>query len=260
MRFKRERSYNLDCCLNSELLMSAAPETLLQAGFRVRLDTIEQELDSGAYRPPAWQRLVADLRQAPADVRAALATDVSRVSRRLHLRRPRRTIGVVAGLLAESFVAITGGILLAAALARSSNVLAILAMILLVTTFQPLIKVAAGTAIGIEYDYVYLLGGFEPRFKMQFGSYLARPRWRRAMLHLAGMVGSVLAAAIVASLVGGRLHVAAIVSWMVFWIVAGINLGSLVVGLTGAARIGGIRVADASGGMLAVELRSAFSR
>ena len=80
-----------------------------------RLATIERAVDSGAYVPGSWQRWIADLRRVPPTKRAALADDVSRVSRKFHLRQRRYTGTVVPGLCIESFAATLGGILFALA-------------------------------------------------------------------------------------------------------------------------------------------------
>src|SRR5262249_54502519 len=82
-----------------------------------RLATIERTVDNGAYVPGAWQRLIGDLRQAPAGKRAAVADDVGRISRKLHLRYRRYTVSVTAGLCLECFAATLGGILLALGIA-----------------------------------------------------------------------------------------------------------------------------------------------
>ena len=165
---------------------------------------------------------------------------------------------MTAGLCIESFAAVLGGILLALGIADASDALTILAMILWVSSFQPLIKVAGGTALGIRYEYAYLFGHIEPRFKTDFGSYLALSAWKRMIFHLFGMLGSPLGAALVAVIADERLRVAAWVSWAVFWIIVAINAAAFLAGLIRVSRIRGFRIADASGTLAAVELRSAL--
>ena len=156
----------------------------------------------------------------------------------------------------ECFSATLGGILLALGMARASNALAILAVILWVSSFEPLVKVVSGTALGIRYEYAYLFGGIEPRFKTDFGSYLTLPPWKRMIFHLSGTVGSPLGAALVAVIGGERVPIAAWVSWIVFWIVISINAAAILAGLARVRRIRGFRIAETSGGLAAVELRS----
>jgi hypothetical protein len=191
-------------------------------------------------------------------VRAVLAGDVGRVSRKLHLRRQRYTVSVAVGLCIESFVVTLGGVLLALGIAQVSNALAIIAMILWVSSFQPLIKVASGTALGIRYEYAYLFGSLEPRFKTDFGSYLALSSWKRMIFHLSGTLGSPLGAVLVAVIADERLRIATWASWAAFWIVITINAAAFLAGFINISRIRGFRIAETSGGMAAIELRSAL--
>jgi hypothetical protein len=128
-------------------------------------------------------------------------------------------------------------------------------MALLVTSLEPLIKLSAGTALGVEYDYAYLYGGVEPRFKMNFGSYLALPPLRRALVQLAGAAGSMLGALIAAELFSPALPAARIASWIVFWLVLVVNAGGLIAELAGARRLGPLSVPPGSATALVEELR-----
>ena len=123
--------------------------------------------------------------------------------------------------------------------------------------FQPLVKVAIGTALGVGYDYAYLYG-IEPRFKMSFGSYLAEPRWKRILLHLSGMAGTPLGVMLVAMAAGAKLPVSALICWAAFWIAVAINLVSLVAATLGVRRLGTFRADDTSGGAAGIELREAL--
>jgi hypothetical protein len=133
---------------------------------------------------------------------------------------------------------------------------AIVAMILWVSSFQPLVKIASGTALGIKYEYAYLFGGIEPRFKSDFGSYLALSPWKRMIFHLSGTLGSPLGAALVAVTTNERLGVAMWVSWLVFWIVIAINAAAILAGFARVRRVGRFRIAATSGGLAATEFRS----
>lgn len=223
--------------------------------LRARLLAIERALDEQHYTPGPWQKLVEGLRAGRAADCAALADDLTRVSRKLHLRGARRTTSLTAGLLLEAFAATFGGVMLALGIARDSNMAAIIAMLLWVVSFQPLIKLAVGTALGIRYEYVYLFG-LEPRFKMAFGSYIVAPPWRRVLLQLSGLIGSALGAALVALIADDRLHTATVIAWIVFWIVNTINFVALANGLVGGTRILRFRPEDSSGGMAVIELRA----
>jgi hypothetical protein len=162
--------------------------------LRERLAAIELDLDAGRYKAGPWQALIDELRARPDDDRASLADEVSRVSRKLHLRSPRKTISIEAATGLELAATLIGCVMLLASLWTESNILAIVGAAVRVTTFQPLLKVAVGRALGVGYDYAYLYGGLEPRFKMNYGSYLAAARPARVLLHLSGTIGSPLAA------------------------------------------------------------------
>ena len=224
---------------------------------RQRLAAIEQDLNTGCYQPGQWQALIREVSNASADMRCALSEELSRVSRRLHLRFGRRTIWLPIGIAAELVAAALGAALLRIAVAAGSNTAAVAAVLIWVMTFQPLLKIFVGTVLGIRYEYAYLFGA-EPRFKMRFGTYLANSRWKRIALHISGMIGSPFAAALVAMIVGNRLRVAAAVSWAVFWLVLAVNALMMIAALAGIRRVGSLRTADGSGGAAGIELRQAL--
>jgi hypothetical protein len=225
--------------------------------LRARLAAIERDLEEGRYRPGPWARLLRDLRQEPDGLRTALAGDVSRVSRKLNLRSGRRTIEVTTGLALESVGSLVGAVILAVGVSAGSNLATIVAMLIWVTAFEPPVKVAVGSALGIGYEYVYLRG-IEPRFKMSYGSYLAAARWKRIALHAAGMLGSPLGALSVALIAGGSMRVAWLVSWFVFWVVIAGNVVPLIAATFGVRRLGPVRADESSGGSVGIELREAL--
>ncbi len=221
-----------------------------------RLETIEDEVDAGRYRPGPWEALLRDLRERPRAERDEIAAAVARVSRKLHLRAGRRTIEVWSAIALELAATIAGAVALIVAFATGSNLIAIVSASIWATTFQPLIKFACGRALGVRYDYAYLWG-LEPRLKMDFGSYLAAPRAARIMLHLSGTIGSPLAVWIVWLLLPPGMMLAKILCWYGMWVLIAINVVTLVVGLAGIRRVGGFRLRDSSSGAAAFELREA---
>lgn len=220
---------------------------------------VEKTIDAGAYKPGPWDRFVRAARNQPLDVRASLAADATRVSRKLHLRNGRATMPLEPAILWESGATMVGAILLAAGVAWKSNVLAILGALTWTTTFQPLVKVAIGTALGVGFDYAYLEGSFEPRFKISYGTYLARPRWARILFHLAGVVGSPLGIYLAAALMAPVLPTSAKICGVIFWILNAVNLVSFVGGIMGRRKLGPVRVAMSSGGVAGAELHDAFT-
>jgi hypothetical protein len=162
---------------------------------------------------------------------------------------------VLGGVLLEALAGITGGILVAGGVAWSSNWMAIAGMLLWALTFEPLLKVGVGTAFGIDYDYAYLYGRIEPRFKLNFGSYLSAAPLKRAVLHLSGMIGSPLGALIAALLFASWLPPAHLISLVVFWLTVAVNLGSLGAAIAGVRQIGGFQLSDSSSTMAFIEMR-----
>ena len=225
--------------------------------LRERLLTIERDLDANSYRPGPWESFISAMLRRSAAERAALAQDVSRVSRKLHLRRRRRTMPIAAAIILELLAAVAGGALLAWAARDESSVAAIAGASLWIVSFQPLMKFFFGRAVGIGYDYAYLLGP-EPRLKMKYGSYVAAAPLTRIALHLAGTVGSPLGAWLAATILPASLHVARQFCWTVLWITVATNVVGFVIGLVGVRRLGGWRIVDGSGGAAAIEIRRAI--
>jgi hypothetical protein len=227
--------------------------------LRAQLLEVEKSIDAGAYKPGPWDRFIRAARNQPPNVRAALADDAGRVSRKLHLRNGRATMPLERAILWESSATIVGAILLGAGVAWKSNLLAILGAIVWTTTFQPLVKVAVGTALGVSFDYAYLEGPYEPRFKISYGTYLARPRWVRILFHLSGVVGSPLGIYLAGALMAPVLPTAAKVCDVIFWILNAVNLAGFVGGTMGRRKLGPFRAAVSSGGMAGTELHEAFT-
>ncbi|MGB6552178.1 MAG: hypothetical protein WBE78_01725 [Candidatus Binataceae bacterium] len=227
---------------------SAAPDDL-----RIGLLQIEHNLNEGHYRPGPWERYIRELKRRPITVRAALCADVNRVSRKLHLRTPRKTISVRAGVTIEIVAIVLGGVLLWASVRELSVVLALVGALLWVMTLQPLVKISAAAVFGVGYEYAYLLRG-EPRFKMQFGGYVACPRSARVVLHLFGTIGSPLGAWAASRIIRGVLPGTAEVVMAAFWIVVAINVIEFAAGVAGFRRIGSIRTIESSGGAAGLEI------
>lgn len=225
--------------------------------LRAELGDIERAIDAGAYRPGPWARLLRRVRAMSLADRRTISADITRVSRKLHLRRGRKTLAASTGVIVELAAVGLGDFLLAFGVHASSNVAAIAGMAVWVVAFQPLVKVATGTAMGVGYDYAYLANG-EPRFKMQYGTYLAQPRWARVALHLSGAVGSPLGTYLAATLVRDDLAAAYWVATIAFWMINALNLVLLLAGLFGIKRIGVSRAVDTSCGAAGDEIREAL--
>ncbi|MDC0069482.1 hypothetical protein OAL10_11945 [Gammaproteobacteria bacterium] len=149
------------------------------------IKAIENELDAGTYRVGGWQALLDMLKDQNQAVSTALSQDLTRVSDKLHRRNGFPETAAWMGFVGEYlvFAMSVGALTFEATLARLGGV------ILLAMCLQPLIKITVGWGVGVRYSYVYLWY-FEPRFKMQFGSYQQMSRGRKLSLQLAGSVGT----------------------------------------------------------------------
>jgi hypothetical protein len=222
--------------------------------LRARIRTIESDVISGSYRPGAWTRLLDEILRRPRAERAALSDEVSRTSRALHRRHVSITAPVRLALALEIGLAALGAIVIALAGRVDSNALGAAGALAWITAFQPLVKFATGRALGIEYDYVYLLGP-EPRFKMKYGSYVAAPRWLRVLHHLSGTLGSPLGALLGWAVMPSKLGFAHAFCVWSFWALVALNVVLLTLGLCGVRRVFGYGMTLSSGGAAARELR-----
>jgi len=227
--------------------------------LRDELLVIERTLDAGLYRPGPWERFLRQAQQRPRSERQALAADVSRVSEKVHRRGGPRTVSVAAGVGLELAATAVGGLFLALGIHLASNVGVLLAGAIWITTFEPLVKVVVGFALGIRYDYAYLRGG-EPRFKMRYGTYLAAPRATRIALHLSGTIGSPLAAWLVGRIAGPFLSLSGTICCVAVWVLIAINVVLFGAALAGLRRLGPVRLGISSGGVAGAELREALQK
>jgi len=234
-----------------------AIDSVAREQLRDRIAEVERQLDAKVYRPGPWNKLLKDARALPREEREALKEEFSRVSSKLHRREGRRTLTLMAGLAAEVALTVVGGVLIVLAIHNHSNLLAIVAAGVWMMTFQPLVKIGFGYALGIEYEYAYFYG-VEPRFKMRFGDYLAAPRWARILLHLSGTVGSPLGVWIVIVCLPTDLKIGIDVCWAMFVLVAAVNVFSFFAALFGLSRVGRFKASYSSGGSAALELREAL--
>jgi hypothetical protein len=224
------------------------------ADLRGRLDAIESTVVDGSYRPGPWRALVHDIRTSTRSEREAIAEQVSRVSRELHLRNRKRVLPMSTGIRLEIIAALIGASMIIAGIAMHSNALAFVGALLWMVTFEPLVKFAVGGLVGVEYDYMYLLG-IEPRLKMRYGTYLAKPRLLRSLVHLSGTIGSPIAAGLAYVIVSHTLPGAAALCYGAFWILVAINVINFVLPLLGFRRVGPMPLSMSSAGSAAIEIK-----
>ncbi len=164
------------------------------------------------------------------------------------------------GLVLEAIGTAAGVALLQLGLARAHTGLAIASSIILTITLQPPIKLAAGYLLGVRYSHFFFFG-FEPRFKMCYGTYLSAERWRRVLLHLSGTVGSPLAFWWVALRTEAALPRASAICQALFLLLVAIQVLTFLLGILGVRRLGPLgAVRHTSGGAAAYELREAMTK
>jgi hypothetical protein len=190
------------------------------------------------------------------------------VSDKLHQTNHPRTFPFSTGLVLELLATAVGLVLLEAGLRRPSAGVLFGSALVLTITFQPLFKLAVGYALGVRYSYFYLWTirrrsrtlYVEPRFKMQYGTYLAASRWRRVLLHLSGAVGSPFALWWVAVRAEGISPLASAICAALFFLLASFELLLFLLGLAGVRRLGPLGLVGlTSPGAAGYELRESMS-
>jgi hypothetical protein len=201
------------------------------------LREIEDGIDDGSYRPGPWGRFLEDASAHSQAERHLLCEDVSRVSDKLHRLGAPATMDAQRALGLEVLATLAALVLLALGLRAESVGSIAVATTILAVTLQPLLKTAAGAALGIRYSYAYLWK-IEPRFKMEYGTYLSAARWQRATLHAAGCFGTPFALWLVATLASGRLDDVARVCEILFTVLLAAQLALFVLAFVGFSRLG----------------------
>jgi hypothetical protein len=77
--------------------------------LRQKLASVEAALDQGVCRPGPWAAFLRDAESRSGAERAAIEVDVSRVSDKLHLRQPRRTLSFGTAIRVEIAATAVGG-------------------------------------------------------------------------------------------------------------------------------------------------------
>mgnify|MGYP003626384495 CR=1 FL=1 len=156
--------------------------------YRDELDSISESLTAETYRPGPWQKLIKQLEGLSKADRAQLTGDVSRVSNQLHGRNGFPQLPVAFGFAFELILLLVSVYLLG----QDSVWVRLAGVVTLGLALQPSLKILTATLFGVRYAYVFLWY-FEPRFKMQFGTYLLRSRGEKITINMMGSIGTPLA-------------------------------------------------------------------
>jgi len=117
--------------------------------------------------------------------------------------------------------------------------LVITGLVFLLLSLQPLIKIVVGLIIGVRYAYAYLWY-IEPRFKMQYGSYLTTAPMGRVMLHLSGGLGAPLALLLGVIFIADSTLVD--LCWIFFWVMLLIQIVAFAAEWVGITKVGPLRL------------------
>ena len=152
------------------------------------MERIESALDAGTYQIGGWQKCLVEIASLDGRASSMLGQDLTRISNKLHRRNRFPEAQAWMGFVFEYLLLVTSFFLMT----TESTLLRLISIVLLALCLQPLIKVSAGLLLGVRYAYVYLWY-FEPRFKMQFGTYYSLERWKKLALQLSGSIGTPIA-------------------------------------------------------------------
>ncbi|HJN50780.1 MAG: hypothetical protein QGI68_18650 [Pseudomonadales bacterium] len=203
------------------------------------MEEIDAALRSERYRPGAWQRLVTEVRKLPVIERLELEERISALGNRLHQRHGFPQMGFPLAFAVEIGMCVCGLAVLLGG--TDSLIVAIAGLGLLLLSMQPLVKVVVGLLIGVRYAYAYLWY-IEPRFKMQYGSYLTVASFGRVLLHLAGSLGTPMALLLGFVCLRDDFAELSLICWELFWLMLLVQIIAFVAEWVGFTKVGSFRL------------------
>ena len=223
--------------------------------IKADLAALELSLDEDSYQVGRWQTWLDAVDASGTRNIAAMGDDITRVSNKLHGRHQSFQLPFRPIFAAEIVLVLVG----CASLISEYPFLKLAGVGMLAMGLQPLIKVLTGLWLGVSYAYVYFLN-FEPRFKMNYGSYMSLPGKRRVILHLSGALGTPLA--MLAGYISFRDYQLVANGLMILFIlVALMQVGAFAAVWLGYPRVAGYRLENlTSPAKAAAELRRHQSR
>lgn len=222
---------------------------------------MERRLDDGTYEPGPWAAFLERAERSPAEDRAAIAEDVTRVGDKLHRRNhPGRKVSVKVGVLLETMMALDGVATVYLAVRWDSGVWLAVGAFFLSYTLQVLWKMLVGTLLGVRYSYFYRDFVVEARVKMRYGSYLRASRASRVALHLAGTMGSPMALFGVAAFVRSTMPTGARICDIVGGFLCIVQVVLFLMPIVGIRKVGSVTTDRSSGGAAARELKNMMRR
>ena len=206
------------------------------------IEDVDQALTEKRYRPGGWQRLVAEVDKLPLAERVLLQERISSLGNKLHQRHGFLRMWFPLAFAIEICLAVGG---LALLLGGGDFVLVMTGFAFLLLSLQPLIKTVVGLMVGVRYAYAYLWY-LEPRFKMQYGTYLSLTPMQRIVFHSSGIIGTPLALLFAIQMLQAY-EPAMFWGWLLFWVAIALQLVPFLAELTGLKKVGPFRLAVLTG-------------
>lgn len=208
-----------------------------------QIDDIGQALSENRYRVGSWQKLVADIEALGRDERAEISGLISELGNKLHQRHGFPRIPFVAGFLVEITLLLLGTYILV--IGSESLLLALAGSLALILSMQPFLKILTGLMLGVRYAYVFLFF-IEPRFKMQYGTYLSLSRMQRIIFHTSGVIGTPLALFLAIQMLQG-FELPMFWGWVLFWGAVALQVVPFFAEWMGLRKVGPYRLAVVTG-------------
>lgn len=208
-----------------------------------QIEEIENALDEKRYRVGSWQKLIEEVEALSSDERAEISESISELGNKLHQRHGFPSIPFVYGFLVEFMLTGFGTSILI--VGSESLLLSLAGALALILSMQPVLKILVGLLLGVRYAYVFLFY-VEPRFKMQYGTYLSLATMQRVVYHTSGVIGTPLALLLAIQILQG-FDLPMIWGWVLFWGAVALQVIPFLAELMGLKKVGPFRLAVFTG-------------
>ena len=223
--------------------MEIGKEDQLMLTINQQIEEIENALDEKRYRVGSWQKLIEEVEALSSDERADISESISELGNKLHQRHGFPGIPFVYGFLVEFMLIVFGTSILV--IGSESLLLSLAGALALILSMQPVLKILVGLLLGIRYAYVFLFY-VEPRFKMQYGTYLSLTTMQRVVYHTSGVIGTPLALLLAIQMLQG-FDLPMIWGWVFFWGAVALQVIPFIAELMGLKKVGPFRLSVFTG-------------
>jgi hypothetical protein len=208
-----------------------------------QIDEIEQALSENRYKVGSWQKLLQAVEALGQEERTAVSESISELGNKLHQRHGFIRMPFIAGFLIEIILMAIGTYILV--MGSESFLLVLAGSLALILSMQPFLKILTGLVLGVRYAYVFVFY-VEPRFKMQYGTYLCLTPIQRIAFHTSGVIGTPLAMLVAIQMLQGH-EMAIFWGWVLFWGAVALQLVPFLAELAGLKKVGPFRLAVLTG-------------